>query len=211
MALAMLLALAVTAFVLYTIVTRSLNPTETTVDPGAGVSGTVATLQTSITDGSNTGTTSGDTGGAILVRPHAATASSSLPSTSTADFRPTNLLDGNVASAWIEGAAGGGVGEWVRMEFTDVVPLARIEIANGDQVDPSFFSGYERVKSLELQYSDGTKQVVQLLDTQGLQVIEPDPAVTETQWIKLTILSVYPTFTWANAALSEVRMYQTIQ
>jgi hypothetical protein len=59
-----------------------------------------------------------------------------------------------------------------------------------------------------LQYSDGTTQIVQLLDAQGLQVIKPK--TPDTQWIKLTILSVYPLFKWEDAALSEVRIYETI-
>jgi hypothetical protein len=210
MAFALLLALAVTVFVLYTIVTRVLAPTETTVDPYAGVSGTVATLITSSTSGSNTGTTGGGTaGGSVLVRPRAATASSSLKATSIADFRPTNLLDGDLASAWNEGAKGDGVGEWVRLEFEGVVSLARIEIANGYQRDAERFAGNVRVKNIELQYSGGTTQVVQLLDAQGLQVIKP--AVRDTEWIKLTILSVYPKYKWQDAALSEMRVYETIQ
>jgi hypothetical protein len=208
MAFALLLALAITVFVLYTIVTRVLSPTETTVDPNTGVSGTVATLQTSTTGDPNTGTTSGSIGGSILVRPHAATASSTLKATSFTDFRATNLLDGNLASAWTEGADGNGVGEWVRLEFEEAVPLARIEIANGYQRDTERFSGDERVKNIELQYSDGTTQIVQLLDAQGLQVIKPK--TPDTQWIKLTILSVYPLFKWEDAALSEVRIYETI-
>jgi zinc-ribbon domain/F5/8 type C domain len=210
MALAILLALAVAVFVLYTIVTRVLTPTETTVNPYAGVSGTVATVVTSATIGSNTGTTGGGTGrGSILVRPQAATASSSLKATPIADFRPTNLLDGDLATAWNEGADGVGVGEWVRFQFSEPIPLARIEIANGYQRDAERFAGNVRVKNIELQYSDGATQVVQLLDTQGLQVIKP--AAQDTEWIKLTILSVYPGYEWQDAALSELRVYETIQ
>ncbi len=89
MALAMLLALAITVFVLYTIVTRVLAPTETTVDPYAGVSGTVATLDTSTTGGSGTGTTGGrTTGGAILVRPDAPPPPPALKATTISDFQP---------------------------------------------------------------------------------------------------------------------------
>jgi hypothetical protein len=168
-------------------------------------------LNTSVTGGSTTGTTgSGATEGSILVRPHAATASSTLRATTITDFRPTNLLDGNPASAWNEGADGTGVGEWVRLEFNEPISLARIEIANGYQRDAERFSGNVRVKSIELEYSDGTKpQVVQLLDSQGLQLIKP--AAKETEWIKLTILSVYPTYKWPDAALSEMRVYEIIQ
>ena len=208
MALAMLLALAILVFVLYTIVTRVLSPTETTLDPYAGTSGTVATLYTSTT-GAGTGQTgSSDTAGAILVRPDSATASSALKATLITDFRPTNLLDGDLASAWNEGADGLGVGAWVRFVFGESVPLSRVEVANGYQRDDERFAGNVRVKSLELEYSDGTKQLVQLLDAKGLQTIEP--AVEETAQITFTIISVYPRYEWEDAALSEIRVYERV-
>jgi F5/8 type C domain len=207
MALALLLALAILVFVLYTIVTRVLAPTETTLDPYAGASGTVATLYTSTT-GSATDTTGTDTAGAIQVRPDSATASSSLTATLISDFQPTNLLDGDPASAWNEGADGPGIGEWVLYDFGEPVPLARIEIANGYQRDEERFAATARVKSLELAYSDGTKQLVQLLDAQGLQTIKP--AVKETAQITFTIISVYPHYEWEDAALSEIRVYESI-
>jgi hypothetical protein len=232
MAFAILLALAVAVFVLYTIVERVLNPTTQTTASSiyGGVSGTVATLITTSTTpvttagantgttvaGANTGTTfdtntptSSGLGGSVLVRPHAATASSSLDPTSIGDFRPTNLLDGDLSTVWTEGATGGGVDEWVRLDFDEPITLARIEIANGNQKDKERFAGDERVRTLEIQYSDSTTQIVQLLDAEGLQLISP--ATKETQWIKLTILSVYPKYTWDQAALSEVRVYETIQ
>lgn len=205
MALAMLLALAILVFVLYTVVTRVLAPTETTLDPYAGTSGTVATLYTSTT-GSGTGTP--DSPGAIQVRPDSATASSSLKATLISDFQPTNLLDSDLASAWNEGADGPGVGEWVHYVFGEPVPLARIEVANGYQRDEERFTGNVRVKSLELAYSDGTRQLVQLQDAQGLQTIKP--AVEETSQITFTIISVYPRYEWEDAALSEIRVYERV-
>ncbi len=141
MALALLLALAILVFVLYTIVTRVLAPTETTLDPYAGTSGTVATLYTSTTGSATDSTGTTDAAGAIQVRPDSATASSSLTATLISDFQPTNLLDGDPASAWNEGADGPGIGEWVLYDFGEPVPLARIEIANGYQRDEERFAG----------------------------------------------------------------------
>jgi hypothetical protein len=208
MGFAMLLALGVTVFVLFTIVSRVLSPsTQTTATPSAQLSATVATVNPSTTQVSNTVTSGGPTPGeAILVRPRSATASSTLKATAITDFRPTNLLDGDLTSAWNEGANGPGVGEWVRLDFGKPIPLARIEIANGYQKDDERFAGNVRVRVIELRYSDGTTQLVQLLDTKGLQTI--NPAVAETEWIKLTIVSVYPTYQWQDAALSEVRIYE---
>jgi hypothetical protein len=216
MALALLIALAITTFVLYSIVSRTLaTSAQTTVTAYNGAQGTVATLSTPTTVPSSTSTTAGVAKGSILVRPSAATASSSLKATSLTDFGPTNLLDGDTATAWVEGAKGTGAGEWVKLEFDHLVSVARIEIANGYQKDDQRFTGDVRVKSIELDYSDGTRQLVQLLDQQGLQVIEPAMGAgskpMSTQWIKLIILSVYPAYRFPDAALSEMRVYETIQ
>ena len=216
MALALLIALAITTFVLYTIISRTLATSAgTTVTAYNGAPGTVATLSTPTSAVQSTSTTARVAKGSILVRPSAATASSSLKATSLTDFRPTNLLDGDTTTAWVEGAKGTGVGEWVKLEFDSLVPVARIEIANGYQKDDQRFTGDVRIKSLELDYSDGTRQLVQLLDKQGLQVIEPalgaDRKPMSTQWIKLIILSVYPAYRIPEAALSEMRVYEAIQ
>jgi hypothetical protein len=210
MALALLIALSIAVFVLYALVSRSLTTsTDTSVTAYSGTPGTLAILGTSTTIAPSTSTTSGAVKGSLLVRPSAATASSSLASTSLTDFRPTNLLDGDAATAWVEGAKGTGAGSWVQLEFDHPVSLARMEIANGYQADDTHFDDFIRVKSLEIDYSDGTRQVYQLLDEQGLQVIEP--AVDQTEWIKLVILSVYPAYKFAQAALSEVRVYEVVQ
>jgi hypothetical protein len=210
MALACLIALGITVFVLYVIVSRTIGPsTDTSITAYTGSAGTLATLAGSSTTASSTSTTAGVVKGSIQVRPHAATASSSLASTSLTDYRPTNLLDGDTATAWVEGAKGTGAGQWIKLEFDSSVKLARIEIANGYQADDTHFKGFVRVKSIEIDYSDGTRQVAQLQDAQGLQVIQP--AVPETLWIKLVILSVYPDYQWSQAALSEVRVFEAVQ
>lgn len=211
MALACLMALGITVFVLYTIISGTVAPeaeADTTTSVYTGAPGTTATLNTPTTVPA-TSTTAGRERGSILVRPSAATSSSNLKATNIADFRPTNVLDGDTATAWIEGAKGSGVGQWIQLDFDEAVPLARIEITNGYQKDDDLFAGYVRIKSLEIGYSDGSRQVVELLDEQGIQVIEP--SVDETEWIKFTILSVHPSYELPNAAISDVRIYEALQ
>jgi hypothetical protein len=217
MALACLVGLAVLVFVLYTIFTRVLTPSiaETTTSVYTGAAGTMATLSTTTTaPPSTTSTTAGVAKGSLLVRPSAATASSSLTPTSITDFRPTNLLDGDTSTAWVEGAKGTGTGQWVKLAFDQAISLVRLEVANGYQKDDEFFGNYVRAKSIKLQYSDGTSQTVQLQNEQGLQVIDAtvnDGTPRETEWIKLTILSVYPTYKFSQAALSDVRVYEAVE
>ena len=228
MALACLIGLAVTAFVLYTIVTRAVAPTAraaTTTTVYSGSPGTMATLNTSTTVGATTSTTAGGitAKGSILVRPQAATASSSLTPTNLNDFRPTNLLDGDVSTAWVEGARGTGAGQWVKFQFEQPITLARIEIANGYQKSAEFFAEEDVGDALLVQgalerfavdYSDGSRQVIQLQDEQGLQAMDPKTNNNQpitTQWIKFTVLAVYPAYKWPQAALSDIHVYEVVQ
>jgi hypothetical protein len=204
----MFVVLVVVVTILGVVVYRTTHPLPT-VDPIAGVSGTPASTSTTLGAGSTTTTTAdsstSSTIGSVLERPKASTASSSLKPATSQDFRAPNLVDGNPATAWLEGADGTGAGEWVKFEFVSPLTLSRIDVANGYQVDDSHFDGDARIKTIEVEYSDGESQVVDLLDTQDIQSITALPVRTE--WIKLTIYSVYPDYIWADAALSEVRFY----
>lgn len=205
MGFALLLALGITVLALILIIYRVLGP-EPAPEFSSAASGTTATLLSNPAGGETppAGITSE---GALQVRPRAVSASSILEASNTRDYRATNLLDGDLGTAWNEGAPGPGIGEWVRLEFSRPLVLARLEIANGYQQDEDRFYANGRVKSLEVEYSNGATQLVDLLDTLGFQAI--DPAVQETEWIKLTIVSVYPHRTWDDTALSEVRVYES--
>jgi len=202
--LALLVLLAVTVFALGTMVQRALQSGDD-VDPYEGVPGTTAT--TGIT---STSTPSGQTGSSTsesvrVVRPQAASASSVLKATASNSYRATNLLDGDVTTAWNEGAEGPGAGEWVLFEFLEPVVLSRIDLANGYQKDADRFLGNARVRSLKVEYSSGSTQLVDLLDTEEFQSIKTTRSVVE--WVKLTVVSVYPDYEWDDAALSEVRFF----
>ena len=93
---------------------------------------------------------------------------------------------------------------------------ARVAAANmcgGDKTYasiPWFWSDQYELKLQMVGFSsDGETQVVDLLDTQDFQSITPLPVRTE--WVKITIYSVYPDYIWADAALSEVRLYGLVE
>lgn len=213
MAFALFLVLVAAAFTLGVIVYRTVKPED---NPGAltSIRGTTASTGGLSAGGANGGTpgTGGSAGGSTsstaaptAIRPRSASASSVLKATSTINYSATNLLDGDLTTAWNEGAEGPGIDEWVRLDFSKPVALARIEIANGYQKDAERFLGNVRVKGMELEYSDGSTQVIELLDTEDLQSVATEQVSTE--WIKMTILSVYPDHEWEDAALSEVHVY----
>ncbi len=166
MGVALLLILAVVTFVLYVVVQRALEPTEE-LDPTRGSRAPPPPIGTVTTENTGGGTAHRiDHTRSILVRPTSVTSSSALKATSTDNYRATNLVDGDLTTAWNEGAEGPGLGEWVKFEFSQQLVLARIEIANGYQKDEERFLGNPRVKSLKVEYSNGTTQLVDLLDTE---------------------------------------------
>lgn len=204
--LVLLMLLATVSFSFYKVVTSTLQTTED-VNPYAGRSGTTATI-IGQTSGETAGTsTSGPTSTlpAILVRPTSVVASSSLEATSTNSYGPTNLVDSDLATAWQEGADGPGIGEWVEFRFSGHVLLSRIEIANGYQKDDERYLGNGRVKSLAIEYSTGTTQLVDLIDSKDIQTVIPTRQPVE--WMKFVIVSTFPGEIWEDTALSEVRIY----
>jgi len=213
MGFAILLILAAAIFILAIMVQRALSPAEA-VDALAGQPGTTATLANATTTTVSAGETSTTVDAAsseatALIRPTSATASSTLKATATNSYGATNLLDSDVTTAWSEGAQGPGLGEWVSFAFSAKTTLSRIEIANGYQKDKQRFAGNPRVKSLKIEYSNGTTQLVDLLDTMEFQVVTPTPQPTE--WVRLVIVSVYPGNEWEDTALSEVHFYAAAQ
>jgi hypothetical protein len=221
---ALLLGLLILVVVLYTVVARSLDTQE---NVGAytdqeGIPATIITVQTettavtdqagatatSVAPGEDTGSSDSTTTTvpSLIVRPKATVSSSALKGTSTASYQATNLLDDDLTTAWVEGANGTGLGEWVRFEFAQPLVLARLEIANGFQKDDQRFRGNPRVRLVKVEYSSGATQLVELFDVKDLQMVVPTSEAVE--WVRLIVVSVYPGERWEDAALSEVHLYE---
>jgi hypothetical protein len=213
MGFAMLLLLAAAVFLLAVVIDKALTDTAE-VDVFAGQVGTSATIVTTppLTSESGSGTTQGaksNDDSSAQIRPTAAAASSTLKATSTGNYGATNLLDGDLATAWNEGADGNGIGEWIQFDFSQEVVLTRIEIANGYQKDEERYLGNSRVQSLRVEYSNGTTQLVDLLDDKEFQTITPTRQPVTS--VRMVIVSVYPGEEWDDTALSEVRFYETVK
>jgi hypothetical protein len=147
-------------------------------------------------------------------------ASSSLPDKVTVyieqgviknmDFQPLRLFDGVLESAWVEGAKGDGIGEWVKIELTrDVLgmkvqngfsmALSHIDEKNID----TFYGKNNRVESMIIESMDGKfKEIVVLDDTNShLQYV---PLAIPKGIYKIIIDSVYKGSKWDDTALGEI-------
>ena len=132
-------------------------------------------------------------------------ASSVLPATKNISYKPENLLDGDIATAWVEGANSSGTGEWLEFKFAEPVEIHSIDIYNGYQKpatskrDP--FKVNQSVARLRISFAGKTSEHA-IKDERGGQTIELDGTVTSS--LKLEILAVHESKGDPDCCVSEV-------
>lgn len=132
-------------------------------------------------------------------------ASSSLPPTKRISYQPENVLDGNLATAWVEGAKSNGTGEWLEFKFAEPVEIHSIDIYNGYQKpatakrDP--FKVNQSVAKLRLTCNGKTSDH-KLKDERGAQTIALDGTITSS--IKMEILAVHESKGDPDCCISEI-------
>lgn len=130
------------------------------------------------------------------------TASSTLPDQSGNNYSPSNLMDGNANTAWCEGVAGDGVGEWVKLDFGQPQVVNGLEILNGLTKSKASYLANNRFKRVQLEFSEG-QRLVMSSDALKYELDEP----IQTSWIKLTILEVESGTAYPDTCISEVRVF----
>ncbi|GAB4285313.1 MAG: hypothetical protein Kow0029_32130 [Candidatus Rifleibacteriota bacterium] len=128
----------------------------------------------------------------LKIIPTSITTSSSLPPSKSADYLPENLFDNNLATAWIEGNANNGMGEWVEFKFSEKKKIGTIFVANGYQKisrsGKDLYYSNLRPSKLRIYVNGKRLKDVLLKDSKEPQKIEiSEPA----SLIKLEILDVY--------------------
>ncbi len=134
------------------------------------------------------------------------TSSSTLAPQSGKSYAPKNAVDGDDATAWVEGAPGHGVGESIMITFEQPMKIGTIWIKNGYGKSRKLFQLNGRVKKANVQMDGGMFPIV-LKDTMKEQTITVPKKIRDAQttWVKLTIESVYPGSKWSDVAVNEFR------
>jgi hypothetical protein len=104
-------------------------------------------------------------------------------------YYAANAVDGQSSTAWIEGAAGDGAGEWIRFDFNRDINLHRIIIQPGYFKGPQTWAQNNRMATMTAQFSDGSSRVLSFRDQMEAQRI--DVGSVKTRWVRLVIGSVY--------------------
>ncbi|HEY6920322.1 MAG TPA: hypothetical protein VI390_01805, partial [Methyloceanibacter sp.] len=75
-----------------------------------------------------------------------------------------NLLDGNDATAWVEGSSGQGVDDYLVLEFDAPQSVSGLTIRNGYDKSADIYGKNSRAKDVELRFSIGDKLEATLKD-----------------------------------------------
>jgi hypothetical protein len=122
------------------------------------------------------------------------------------NYRPSNMTDNRLDTAWVEGQAGDGIGEWVVVEFGRERRFAGFEILNGYHKNVNLFKANNRVRELEMVLSSGYRQTISLQDASGPQRINAQSGGISATWVQLMIKSVYPGTKYKDTAITELRI-----
>lgn len=136
------------------------------------------------------------------------TVSSQLPGDAdTADYGASNLTDGKSDTAWNEGAAGEGVGEWVRFSASSLQRVTSVSIMGGfpklykDGSD--VYQKNPRPKEITVSYEGGSQKFT-MEDLRGQFQTFTFAKPIDTTWVTITIDSVYPGSKYEDCCIAEV-------
>lgn len=148
------------------------------------------------------------TADAAPVKVSSATAKSEFPSQDGVNYYAKNATDGKVASVWTEGdEAGSGMGHFVEFSFAGEVELNQFRIWNGSWASYDLWNRQNRIKEVELTFSDDSKQKFTLTDEMKAELIDLKPVKTSS--VRVTIKSVYNGTTFTDTPISEMVFYDS--
>jgi len=123
----------------------------------------------------------------------------------TGKYDPKFVSDGKQQSYWVEGGDGSGLGSWVQLNFEGPTTVSALQIWNGSWYSYDFWERHSRIKELELEFSDGTKEKTTLTNERRMERVDLAKPVT-AEWVKVKIKSVYSGNTFNDTGISEVQV-----
>lgn len=122
-------------------------------------------------------------------------------------YKPELINDGNVRTAWVEGAKDDGIGEWIKLSDQLEQSLMGLKIINGYASSSELYNKNNRAKKIRIEFSNGSYIDKDLIDgIMDFQAISFNGLV-KTSYIKITLLEVYRGSQYRDTCLSEVILY----
>jgi len=146
--------------------------------------------------------------------PTKVTASSQLKSQGKNNYEPENAHDLDLATAWVEGKKGDGIGEYLLYHFTQGSPrITQIKVANGYVKSEKAWRNNSRIKKLKLSIDEKPYAILNLEDKRAIQVFDFDPIGHPkrneqggaSNWtMKFEIMEIYPGDKYDDMVISEI-------
>ncbi|MBL7065100.1 MAG: LysM peptidoglycan-binding domain-containing protein [Anaerolineae bacterium] len=137
-------------------------------------------------------------------------ASSHLRTDRWGQYQSWMATDGRRESAWVEGVAGSGVGEWIMLTFPRTIEVHSISMDVGYDKSADIFAKNNRIKKVTLIFSSGEQIELGFGDKRGMQTIPlvraPGPNI-ETTYVKVVIEEVFPGWKYDDTCLAEIEVW----
>lgn len=117
----------------------------------------------------------------------------------------SNLTDGDMSTAWVEGVAGDGEGQSIVLKFGGEREPSILRFANGYNKTNALFEKNGRVREIVIAGSNGRQLTAALRDTGQWQAVDIS-ALGPVTWLSLTIRSAYRGSAYRDTAISELRV-----
>ncbi|MCB1414300.1 MAG: caspase family protein [Xanthobacteraceae bacterium] len=118
-------------------------------------------------------------------------------------YGPEHLFEAGHDTAWVEGRAGEGVGEWVTVEFDGLRRIDAIRLRNGYQKNRDIFRKNGRVRRLRVEFSQGETRTFTLADRLGAETLHLGRPV-DAYWVKFVVDEVWPGSKYTDTAISRL-------
>lgn len=123
------------------------------------------------------------------------------------NFTSMSAVDGNLETAWYEGTADYGIGEWLRVDFTKQT-ISGISLINGQALSKNNYYRYyanARVKKVLVEAEEFSKEFSLKDGITTFQDLKFNEKV-ETSYVKVTILDIYPGDNDKMTGISEIKL-----
>jgi hypothetical protein len=128
------------------------------------------------------------------------------------NYHPLYAVDDDPRTAWVEGAASSGAGEWIRLHVTRMegATKVRLKLRAGYQKSDSLFKANARPREITVTLlPGGTELKATLADAEGWQEVIAEQPAGKLEAVQIRVGSVYEGTKYKDLCLSDVQIYVT--
>lgn len=144
-----------------------------------------------------------------VVTPLYADASSQHADMGDISYPPENVIDGDLATAWVEGADGEGRDEWIYVAFDNDDPIEALVIRNGYQKSDEAYRDNNRVRDALVEFDDGSVESFTLMDENYTEQVVVLSEEKRSSSIRLYIQSAYLSEDGIDTCITEIGILES--